>query len=137
MNVVGALPNVAWLLANFTTEVPGIAHAVALSADGLLLASSPALPPERAEQLASVAAGVVSLAVGTASHFDGGRLRQTIVEVEAGFLVLMSVGDGSSLAILAGSACDLGQIGYEMTLLVDRVGSALAPSPRTAAVAAP
>lgn len=135
MSVGGALPNLTWLLANFTTEVPGVTHAVALSADGLLLAASPGLPPERAEQLATIAAGVVSLSVGTAVHFEGGRLRQTIIEMEGGCLLLITVSDGSSLAILAAGDCDLGQIGYEMTLLVDRVGVALAPAARAAAVA--
>ena len=32
--------DLGWLLANFADRVPGVAHAVAVSADGLLLASS-------------------------------------------------------------------------------------------------
>ena len=47
---------------------------------------------------------------------------QTVVEMEHGYLLLMSVGDGSHLAVLAQDAADLGQVGYEMALLVDRVG---------------
>jgi predicted regulator of Ras-like GTPase activity (Roadblock/LC7/MglB family) len=42
--------------------------------------------------------------------------------MEGGFLLLMSVGDGSHLAVLAGAGCDIGLVGYEMTLLVERVG---------------
>jgi hypothetical protein len=45
----------------------------------------------------------------------------------------MSISDGSSFAVLASRSCDVGQVGYEMALLVDRVGDALTPPPRTAA----
>ena len=36
--------DLGWLLANFADRVPGVAHAIAVSADGLLLAASPAEP---------------------------------------------------------------------------------------------
>jgi uncharacterized protein len=45
-----------------------------------------------------------------------------VIEMEHGFLLLMSVGDGSHLAVIAAAGCDIGLVGYEMTLLVDRVG---------------
>ena len=37
-------------------------------------------------------------------------------------MLLMSVGDGSHLAVLTQATADIGQVGYEMALLVDRVG---------------
>ena len=49
--------DLGWLLANFADRVPGVAHAVAVSADGLLLASSRDLPRDRADQLAAIASG--------------------------------------------------------------------------------
>ncbi|GAA1330675.1 hypothetical protein GCM10009635_29840 [Actinocatenispora thailandica] len=55
---------------------------------------------------------------------------QTVVEMDNGFLFLMSISDGSSFAVLAARSCDVGQVGYEMALLVDRVGDALTPAPR-------
>ena len=120
----------SWLLANFSDQVPGIAHVVAVSADGLLLASSRGLPPDRAEQLAAVTAGLVSLAQGVSQCSDGGEILQTVVEMAGGFLFLMSISDGSSMAVLAARNCDVGQVGYEMALLVERVGAALSPAPR-------
>jgi uncharacterized protein len=42
--------------------------------------------------------------------------------MENGFMLLMSVGDGSHLAVLTQAAADIGQVGYEMALLVERVG---------------
>jgi predicted regulator of Ras-like GTPase activity (Roadblock/LC7/MglB family) len=47
-------------------------------------------------------------------------------------LFLMSISDGSSMAVLAARSCDVGQVGYEMALLVERVGAALVPAPREA-----
>ena len=126
----GAAANVGWLLTNFADRVPGIAHTVAVSADGLLMATSRDLPGDRAEQLAAIAAGVVSLAVGTARYFEGGAVLQTIVEMESGYLFLMSISDGSCLVALCARDCDVGQVGYEMALLVERVGGVLVPLPR-------
>ena len=112
-----------WLVARFAREVSGVAHAVLLSADGLLMAASEHLPTDRAEQLAAVASGLASLSTGAAQLFDGGHVLQSVVEMENGYLLLMRVGDGSNLATLASRSCDIGQIGYEMAILVERVGS--------------
>ena len=122
--------DLGWLLANFADRVPGVAHAIAVSADGLLLASSRDLPRDRADQLAAIASGLVSLTQGAARCFEGGAVLQTVVEMDNGFLFLMSISDGSSFAVLAARSCDVGQVGYEMALLVDRVGDALTPAPR-------
>jgi predicted regulator of Ras-like GTPase activity (Roadblock/LC7/MglB family) len=93
-----------------------------VSADGLLMAMSESIPDERAEQVAAVSSGLASLAVGAARLFDGGAVLQTVVEMEHGYLMLMSVGDGSNLTVLTEEAADIGQVGYEMALLVERVG---------------
>jgi predicted regulator of Ras-like GTPase activity (Roadblock/LC7/MglB family) len=123
--------NLNWLVASFANRVPGIAHAVAVSADGLLLAVSEGLPRDRADQLAAIASGLVSLTVGAANCFEGGNVSQTVVEMDTGFLLVMAISDGSSLAVLASRACDIGQVGYEMALLVERVGAVLTPALRT------
>ena len=86
------------------------------------MAASASIPDDRAEQVAAVSSGLASLAVGAARLFEGGAVLQTVVEMEHGFLLLMSVGDGSHLAVLTQNSADIGQVGYEMALLVDRVG---------------
>ena len=111
-----------WVMSRFVDDVPDAAHAILVSADGLLMASSTSIPGERAEQVAAVSSGLASLAVGAARLFEGGSVMQTIVEMEMGFLMLMSVGDGSNLTVLTTEEADIGQVGYEMALLVDRVG---------------
>lgn len=114
-----------WLMAGFVAEVPGVSHGVLVSADGLLMALSPGLPEERADQLAAVAAGLASLSVGVAGLFEGGDVSQSLVEMERGYLLLMAVGEGSYLAVLTNRSGDIGQVGYEMSLLVERAGEAL------------
>ena len=124
------MQDMGWLLSNFADSVAGIAHVVAVSADGLLLASSRDLPPDRADQLAAITSGVVSLTDGASRMFNAGAVQQTIIEMDSGYLFLMSISDGSSMAVLAARSCDVGQVGYEMALLVERVGAALVPAPR-------
>lgn len=119
-----------WLVTDFVRRVAGVAHAVVVSADGLLLAGSDGLPEDRAEQLSAVASGLMSLTDGAARCFEAGTVNQTVVEMERGFLFLMSISDGSSLAVLASPNCDIGTVAYEMTLLVDRVGAQLTPELR-------
>lgn len=120
-----------WVVSKFVTEVPGTAHAVLVSADGLLMAASQGLPPDRADQVAAVSSGLASLALGASRLFEGGAVLQTVVEMEGGYLLLMSVGDGSNLAVLTQGQADIGQVGYEMALLVDRVGRMVQAQART------
>jgi predicted regulator of Ras-like GTPase activity (Roadblock/LC7/MglB family) len=119
-----------WLIDDFVNRVSGVAHALVVSAEGLPLAASAHLPRDRADQLAAVASGLVSLAQGAARCFEAGRVVQTVVELERGIMLLMSISDGSCLAVLAAPSCDIGLVGYEMTLLVDRVGQQLTPQAR-------
>lgn len=119
-----------WLVNDFAERVPGVAHAVVVSADGLLLTASARLPLDRADQLAAVSSGLVSLTQGAARCFEAGGVRETIVEMEGGIMLLMAISDGSSLAVLSSPVCDIGQVAYEMTLLVDRVGQILTPELR-------
>ncbi|WP_442942003.1 roadblock/LC7 domain-containing protein [Nonomuraea sp. NBC_00507] len=119
-----------WLVSSFVDEVPGVAHAVVVSADGLPMAFSRGFPKDRADQLAAIAAGLVSLTQGSARVFEGGSVTQTLVEMDRGLLLVMSISDGSSLAVLAAPDCDMGLVAYQMTILVERAGQVLTPAVR-------
>ena len=125
-----AAQNLNWLITNFADQVPGVAHTVVVSADGLLLAVSEGFPRDRADQLAAVASGLLSLTQGASRVFEGGQVTQTVVEMERGFLLVMSISDGSILAVLSSPDSDLGLVGYEMALLVERAGRVLTPALR-------
>jgi uncharacterized protein len=118
------------LLTNFADRVPSVAHMIVVSSDGLGLARSEGFPPNRVDQLAAITAGLASLTQGATRMFEGGAVTQTVVEMERGLLIVMAISDGSSLAVLAGLDCDAELVAYEMTLLVERVGSALTPQVR-------
>jgi uncharacterized protein len=122
--------DVNWLVSGFVDEVPGVAHAVVVSADGLPMAFSHGFPKDRADQLAAIASGLVSLTQGSARVFEGGEVVQTIVEMQRGLLLVMSISDGSSLAVLAAPDCDMGLVAYQMTILVERAGQVLTPAVR-------
>ena len=96
-----------WLLDDLVDRVASIHKAVVLSGDGLATGASKDLTREDSEHLAAVASGFHSLAKGVGRHFEAGSVRQTVVEL------------------------DVGQVAYEMTLLVKRVGVHLGTAPRT------
>jgi uncharacterized protein len=122
--------NLNWLVANFAKATPGVAHAMVVSADGLPVAVSERLDRARADQLAAIASGLASLTQGASRCFEGGLVKQTVVEMEGGFLFVMSISDGSCLSVLAASTCNVGVVAYEMTVLVARAGDVLTPSLR-------
>ncbi|WP_328766460.1 roadblock/LC7 domain-containing protein [Streptomyces sp. NBC_00286] len=122
-----------WLLDDLVTRVGEVRHAVVLSNDGLAMGASGALTREDAEHLAAVASGFNSLAKGAGRHFGVGGVRQTMVEMDDGFLFVAAAGDGSCLAVLSAVTADIGLVAYEMALLVKRVGEHLSTAPRAAA----
>src|ERR1700737_1177908 len=122
-----------WLLSNFARAAPGGSHAGVVSVDGLLIAASEPLPQERADQLAAVSSGLASLATGAAQLFDGGQVLQSVVEMENGYLLLMRAGDGAHVPTHAVRSRYMGQSGYEMPILFERVGGVVHSTRRSAA----
>jgi predicted regulator of Ras-like GTPase activity (Roadblock/LC7/MglB family) len=124
-----------WLLDDLVERVAEARQAVVLSADGLLIAASRGLSRDDAEHLSAVAAGFQSLARGAGRHFGGGAVRQTIIEMESAFLFVTAAGHGACLGLLSSEDADMGLIGYEMAMLVTRVGQYLATPARTTVAA--
>jgi predicted regulator of Ras-like GTPase activity (Roadblock/LC7/MglB family) len=122
--------DLSWLISAFTDRVPGVAHAVVVSSDGLLVAVSDRLPRDSADQLAAVTSGLMSVTSGAARLFDGDMVRQTVVEMGRGYFVVMAIRDGSILATLASHEADIGVVGYEMARLAKQAGELLTPALR-------
>ena len=120
-----------WLATDFTTRVPDVAHAVVVSADGVLLARSEDIPLAFAEQFALITCGLASLMQGAARIFEAGLPNQALVEMEGGLMIIKSISDGSSLCVLAAPDCDIELVSYEMSLLVEAAGEVLSPALRT------
>ena len=129
VNQVGQL---SWLLDDLVKRVPQVGKAVMLTQDGLAIGASAGLSREDAEHLAALAAGFQSMARGAGEHFGGGRVRQTIIEMESAFLFVSAAGQGTCLAVLSTGDADIGLVAYEMAVLVRRsnehLGVAARPS---------
>jgi len=122
--------DLSWLITDFTERVPDVGHAAVVSSDGVPLAVSDGIPPDRLERLSAITSALISLAQGTASMFDCGAITQTLVTMREGVLVIVAISDGSSLAVLAAIDADLDQIAFEMTVLAEQAGSVLTPDAR-------
>ncbi|GGX68714.1 roadblock/LC7 domain-containing protein [Streptomyces fructofermentans] len=122
-----------WLLDDLALRVAEVRHAVVLSNDGLAVGASGAIRREDADHLAAVASGFHSLAKGVGRHFGAGGVRQTMVEMDDGFLFVAAAGDGSCLAVLSTATADIGLVAYEMARLVKQVGEHLRTAPRASA----
>lgn len=136
--------NLHWLLTDLVDEVPGILSVAVVSSDGLLLLSSdPARNAERrpaassggprgsSADLATIVSGLGSLTVGAARLMDGGKVRQTVVAMAEGSLVVMAISDGSLLGVHATPDCDMTVVAYHMALFVGRAGHVLTPELRS------
>lgn len=126
----GSSVDLTWLLDDLVKRVHEAQHAIVLSADGLLIASSHGFGQDDAEHLSAVASGIQSLARGAGERFGGGGVRQTIIEMRSGFLLVMVAGQGACLAVLSSEDADIGLIAYEMAVLVTRVGDNLSSPAR-------
>ena len=135
----GAAGNLDWLLSNFVGRTPGVTTAVAVSADGFLLASSsivsnvqPSAPggptAGGTEQFAAIISGLNSLTKGAADLYGYGKVTQLIVEMEFGNLFVMAVDAGSTIGVVAEGDANIGAVAYEMALLIDRAGALLTPT---------
>ncbi|MFV2102700.1 roadblock/LC7 domain-containing protein [Micromonospora sp. LOL_024] len=126
-----ASADLTWLLNDLVGRVKQAEHAIVLSVDGLLLASSAGLTRDDAEHLAAMSAGIQSLAKGAGKRFGGGKVRQTIIEMDSSFLFVSAAGSGACLAVLAADEADVGLIAYEMAMVVTRAGKFLASPTRS------
>ena len=122
--------NVNWLITSFVERVPGVSEAVVVSSDGLPMALSGGIDRDAADRFAAVASGLIGLAYGAAGRFGGGQVNEIIIEMEHAFLFVTGISDGSCLAVIADAGCDVGLVGYEMAVLVEKTGPFLTPELR-------
>lgn len=126
--------NLDWLLGELVAKLSGARHAVVLSNDGLLMGRSGSMSRDDAEHFSAVASAFQSLARSTGRQFDGGGVRQTVVEMDRACLFVTAAGQGACLALLADADANFGMIAFEMTQTVKRVGNWLSAAPRNGEV---
>jgi predicted regulator of Ras-like GTPase activity (Roadblock/LC7/MglB family) len=116
-----------WLLDSFTSGTAGVREAIAVSSDGLLMATSAIKDRANAERLAAVVSGMTSLSGGAAAWYDLGGLNRVIVDMTDGYLIITAISIGSVLGVIADRSANLGTVAYEMTLFATRSGAVLTP----------
>jgi predicted regulator of Ras-like GTPase activity (Roadblock/LC7/MglB family) len=114
--------------------VQGIDHAVALSGDGLVMAASSQLDQDQADQAAAITSGLASLTNGACRLMNAGEVESTVVDMTGGVMIVMSINERSILTVLADKRAELGQVVYEMDMLIKRAGELFIPLERNAAL---
>ncbi|MBM2616504.1 roadblock/LC7 domain-containing protein [Actinoplanes sp. LDG1-06] len=117
-----------WLLGNFVQHTDGVRDTVAVSSDGLLIAASDGLDRGDADHLAAIVSSLASVARSAARRYDFDGLELIMIEMQRGFLLVSVMPGGSCLGVVAGSDCDVGLVGYEISRLAERFGALLSPA---------
>jgi predicted regulator of Ras-like GTPase activity (Roadblock/LC7/MglB family) len=119
--------NFNWLVSRFAQNTAGAVGAIAVSADGLLIAMSSDLPRPNADRLAAIASAMLSLAHGVSECHPLGAPDKVIIELEQGYLLVCTISIGCSLGVLASKQASLGTIAYEMAMFANRATTVLSP----------
>jgi predicted regulator of Ras-like GTPase activity (Roadblock/LC7/MglB family) len=127
--------DLGWLLDDMVQRVAGVQQAAVVSTDGMVIDRSAKLSKDDADQLAAMSCALQSLAKGAGQQFGKGRVRQLVVDLEQGYLVVTAAGDNACLALLTAAKVDLGLVAYEMNRIVNQVGDYLRSEARGVPVA--
>ncbi|WP_055588709.1 roadblock/LC7 domain-containing protein [Streptacidiphilus griseoplanus] len=120
--------NFNWMLQRFASQTSGVLDAIAVSSDGLLIATSRVEGRAESDRLAAVVCGITSLASGAAGNRNLGPLSKVIIDLANGYLLVSAIGSGCVLGVITEKSISLGNIAYEMTLFASRAGATLNPA---------
>ncbi|MCE7006869.1 roadblock/LC7 domain-containing protein [Kibdelosporangium philippinense] len=119
--------NFNWLVSRFAQGTAGAIAAIAVSADGLLIAMSSDLARQNADRLAAISSAMLGLANGVSDTHPLGQPDKIIIELERGYLLVCTISIGCSLGVLATKQASLGTIAYEMAMFANRASAVLTP----------
>ena len=116
-----------WLVNQFAGNTPEVKDAIAVSADGLLIAMSQKLDRDNADRLAAITSAVISLAHGAGRVYELGEPNKVIIDLEQGYVLVSSISAGATLGVLATRQANLGNLAYEMAVFANRAGEVISP----------
>jgi predicted regulator of Ras-like GTPase activity (Roadblock/LC7/MglB family) len=119
--------NFNWLVARFAQETAGVIAAIAVSSDGLLVATSAALERANADRLAAISSAMLSLANGVSECYPLGEPDKVVIELADGYLLVCTISVGCALGVLAAKQASLGTVAFEMALFANRASGVLTP----------
>jgi predicted regulator of Ras-like GTPase activity (Roadblock/LC7/MglB family) len=127
MTTTAADRGLGFILQSFVDETDGVRFAQTVSADGMHLAASSGYTDAHHETFAAIASGLASLTDGAVGNFGLGKVTRQIIEASDGWILVARVSPTASMGVVADAHADLGMVGYEMTLLTQRLGDVLSP----------
>jgi len=113
------------ILREIVAGMPGVRIAALVGTDRTPIAQVSRDDRFLAEHLAAMAASLVGLGATASTTFACGELAQVVVRGTSGYLLLMAVGQGATLAMVAGSDSELGYLRHEIRVQVERLALAL------------
>jgi predicted regulator of Ras-like GTPase activity (Roadblock/LC7/MglB family) len=116
-----------WLMSQFAANTPEVSDAIAVSADGLLIAMSSKLDRAGADRLAAITSAVISLAQGAGRIYDLGAPNKVVIDLDGGYVLVSSISAGATLGVLASRSANLGNLAYEMAVFANRAGEVISP----------
>ncbi len=116
-----------FILQSFVDDTDGVRFAQTVSADGMHLAASAGFSDAHHDTFAAIASGLASLTDSAVGNFGLGQATRQIIEASSGWILVARVSSTASMGVVADSDVDLGMVGYEMTMLTQRLGDVLSP----------
>ncbi len=108
-------------LREMQASTPDIEASAVVSVDGLIMASSLPAGVEE-DRVSAMSAAMLSLGERIASELGRGVLDQVYIKGEAGYVVLMSVGEEAVLTVLARGKAKLGLLFLDMRRAAEELG---------------
>ncbi|WP_326635033.1 roadblock/LC7 domain-containing protein [Streptosporangium sp. NBC_01755] len=116
-----------WLLDRFARDTAGVAEAIAVSTDGLLVAMSNEMRRIDADRLAAIVSALASLANGASGLYGLGETNKIIIDLDGGYVLVSNIGRGCVLGVLARKEANLGNLAFEMAMFSNQAGPVLTP----------
>lgn len=135
--MMNEISTVQKLLDDSVERVPQLRHALVVSVDGLLRFHSPASPLNgdgEADKRAALASSLASVASAMALAEAIGPVRQSVVETDHGLCLFGTTAQNNVIGLYAGSGADIGDVGFELGVLLEKLPGLLGSCARDFAV---
>ncbi|MFD7898985.1 roadblock/LC7 domain-containing protein [Streptomyces sp. NPDC059743] len=121
----------AWMLNQILAQ-PEVYDALLVSGDGLLRACSEGMNRAMAERVAAALSGVKATSTATAEfcRSSTGSWRQSLMEFDGGYVIMIGAADGTYLAAATSSNVDIAVVVMTMHTVVGQLGREMVSTPR-------